>query len=130
MRRLLLGVVSAAAFAVAAAPSEASCVDALKWHGQLYMSDSRADGRAGLWLSDPARLPSAMDCGPVVRIIGETQPRPKPYRPPRMESIRTIVGTPPTVAVLHEDRVYRNLDPLDALPWAYRLTAAPVSAAR
>ncbi|MDA0168730.1 hypothetical protein OJ998_06495 [Solirubrobacter taibaiensis] len=113
MRRALL--LAAAAFVIGAAPSEASCVDQLRWHGQIYLSDSSTGGRASVWLTDKARLPSADDCGPVLIYIGETKPRPKPYRPPRMESIRAIVGVPPTIAVLRDGRVYRNLEPLAAL---------------
>ena len=62
--------------------------------------------------------------------LGETKPRPKPYVPPRKEFVSTIAGVAPTVALLRDGKVYRSLDPLAALPWGYRLTAAPVSAAR
>ena len=62
--------------------------------------------------------------------IGETKPRPKPYVASAQGVRQHHRGRPPTVAVLRDGKVYRNLDPLAALPWTYRLTAAPVSAAR
>lgn len=50
--------------------------------------------------------------------VGETKPRPQPYRPPRPETVSSILGVPPAIAVLRDGEVYRNLEPLEALPWA------------
>ena len=120
--------VAAAAFALSAAPSEASCVAALRWQGQLYIRDSQDVARPGVILAEPATISRCNDT--VTIYVGETKPRPEPYRPPRKERVSTIVGVPPAVAVLLDGNVYRNLEPIAALPWGYRLTAAPVSAAR
>ena len=119
---------AAAAFALSAAPSEASCLAALTWQDQRYIRDSQAVARPGVILTEPATIPRCNDT--VTIYVGETKPRPKPYRPPRKEIVSTIVGVPPAVAVLLDGQVYRNLEPLAALPWTYRLTAVPEAAAR
>ena len=126
MRSVLL--LAAAAFVVGAAPSEASCLDALQWRGQTYVRDGDATARAGATLTDQATIPRCSDT--VVIHVGETKARPKPYAPPRREFVSTVVGVAPTVAVLRDGKVYRSLDPLAALPWTYRLTAVPEAAAR
>lgn len=123
-----VAAIAAAAFALSAAPSEASCLDALQWQGQTYLRDWDATAPAGPTLTDPATIPRCRDT--VVIYIGETKPRPKPYVPPSTELVSTVVGVAPTVALLRDGKVYRSLDPLGALPWSYRLTAAPDSAAR
>ena len=121
-------MLTAAAFTIGAAPSEASCLDALQWQGQTYSRDWNATAQPGATLSDRATIPRCSDT--VVIYLGETKPRPKPYVPPRREFVSTIVGVAPTVALLRDGKVYRSLDPFAALPWGYRLTAAPEAAAR
>jgi hypothetical protein len=110
--------IAAAAFALSAAPSEASCLAALKWQDQLYVRDRQDVARPGVTLAEPATVPRCNDT--VTTSVGETTPR--PYRPPREVVISTIVGVPPAVAVLRDGQVYRNLEPLEALPWAPWLT--------
>ena len=61
MRRALL--LAVAAFVLGAAPSEASCLDVLRWQGQIYMRDWDATAPAGarspLWRRSPgAATPS------------------------------------------------------------------------
>jgi hypothetical protein len=109
-------VFAAAAFALSATPSEASCLSALTWQDQVYIQDSQDVARPGVILAEPATTGRCNDT--VTIYVGETTPRPKPYRPPREAVISTIVGVPPAVAVLRDGQVYRNLEPLEALPWA------------
>jgi hypothetical protein len=109
-------VFAAAAFALSAAPSEASCIAALEWQDQVYNQDSRDVARPAVILTEPATIPQCNDT--VTIYVGETTPRPKPYRPPRRETVSSIVGVPPTIAVLLDGKVYRNMEPLAALPWA------------
>lgn len=47
---------AAAAFALSAAPSEASCIAALTWHDQVYLQDSQGVGRPGVILTERPRF--------------------------------------------------------------------------
>jgi hypothetical protein len=115
-RRLLTVVFAATAFTTHAAPSGASCMDAVEWRGQLYTGHGDERARPGAPLGDRARLPTS--CGPVTITLGK---RRTPLKPDVMRwgVVHSIIGVPPTVAVLRDGKVYRNVAPLKALPWSF-----------
>ena len=113
-RRLVVVAVAMAAFAADAAPSHASCLDALTWQGQMYTGGTEVTARPGAALSARARVPGPSDCGPVIIHIGGLNPRPLEPEVMQWDVVHSLVGVPPTVAVLRDGRVYRNTAPLKA----------------
>jgi hypothetical protein len=97
-------------------PSEASCVAGLQWHGQLYVVREASTARPGAWLEEPATIPHCHDN--IVIYMGETKPRPRPPEPEVRRAVESVAGVPPTVAVLLDGQLYRNLAPLKAKPFA------------